>query len=147
MLFRCLESDYKENLFLNKYTIRWDDKSASKFQWRVKQFLRAHFSHLEWFEECPLVGELNQLRFDFFCRFKINGETKCVAIESDGNFHISRNKHFAPTEEDYISSMERDSCKYLYCQKNSIPLLRIYEDDEPLTLKWFNETFNNPLPH
>lgn len=146
MLFKALDGR-EFNLFINEYRINWDKHSASKFQFRVKQFFRTFWSNLEWFEEVPAVGDLNQLRFDFMCRFKNQwGETKVILVEADGTAtHLVRNMHFHPTDESYIASMERDTCKYLYCKCNKIPLLRIYEDDS-LTLDWFLETFGNILP-
>jgi hypothetical protein len=146
MLFKTLEGNV-ENIFINDYKIDWNKKSASQFQFKVKQFFKQNFSlyPYEWFEEVKCAGSLSQLRIDFMCRFKNKwGETNAVFIESDGLFHIKRNNHFNPTDESYIASMERDTCKYLYCERNKIPLLRIYEDD-PLTLDWFNSTFNTPF--
>lgn len=145
MLFKGLDN-LEHNIPLNQFKIQWDGYSASKFQFRVKQFFRENFGKIgEWFEEISLCGELSQLRIDFLCRFKDDkGKTRLVFAESDGNFHIKMNSHFHPTDEDYLSSMERDTCKFLFCEKNNIPLLRIYEDD-PLTLEWFNEAFDYPF--
>lgn len=145
MLFTSLD-DKKINLFVNHYKINWRGKSASKFQFRGKEFFGRHFGHLEWFEEVPGVGSLSNLRFDFMCRHKdARGQVKTTFVELDSKLHVARVEFFHPTEEHYLESMERDSIKFLYCEKNNSQLIRMYEDDEPFEINWFNRTFNFPF--
>ncbi len=146
MVFKSL-AGRKINIFLNEFSIEWDKPSASKFQFAVKQFFKEHFSHLEWFEEVALCGELSALRVDFLCRFKDKKErTKLVFIEADhAATHLVQNSFFFPTEDSFTEQLERDSCKSRFCQVNNARLIRIYDDDQPLKLTWFNETFDFPF--
>jgi len=137
------------NLPLDKYRINWKSASLSKFQTRIKDFFGKHFKHLDWYEEVPLVGEnVSRLRFDFLCIFDDKwGRRQKVFVEVQGNHHDKRNPKFQPNPGDFEDQMMRDELKVLFAAENSkFPVLEFFEDDPPLTLKWFNDTFNSPLP-
>jgi very-short-patch-repair endonuclease len=68
----------------------------------------------------------NKLRVDFYL------PDYNICIEADGLQHIKRNKYFHKTEEDFISSINRDKIKDEYFLKNNIKLIRIpcYKTDK-----------------
>lgn len=145
MLFKTLTGS-EENIFCNDYKISWQGRSASKFQFRAKQFFYEHFRHLEWFEEFPLNGQLRALRVDFMCRFKDRwGRNKCVLIELDSDMHFRKIDYFHSTDSDFLDMIDRDNSKTIWAKVNNIQLIRMYSDDEPFTLDWFNETYNYPF--
>jgi hypothetical protein len=136
-------------LGLAPYKIKWKAASLSKFQTRIKKFFCDHYSHLEWYEEVPLCGkDINRLRWDFLCVFEDKKEEKQkVFIEVDGNQHSIFSKHFHGTMEKFEDQLTRDGLKELFAAKNSkFPIIRFFEDDPELTIKWFEKTYPNILP-
>ena len=63
----------------NKYLINWEDKSRSKFQKRVKDFLKEYWCNDIVFEEFRIVG--TRLSLDFY------NANKKVAVEVQGKTH------------------------------------------------------------
>lgn len=102
-----------------KYLIDWDKKSLSKFQKRVKDYLRPKWEDDYVYEEFP-VGK-TRLRFDF-----LNISARIV-VESDGVFH-NQISFFSDSKEKLIKQFQRDHYKEVFCELNNIQLIRIRED-------------------
>ena len=148
MLFKTLKGN-EVNVFLSDYKINWRKPSASKFQTRVKNFFWKHFNYLEWYEECPCAGEgMTKLRFDFLCVFEDNyGKKQRIFVECHGQQHVKLNNHFHGTMEKFEDQMMRDILKEDFAKINSqFPLIEIYEEDEPLSIKWLEQTYPGVFP-
>jgi hypothetical protein len=120
--------------FLNieKYRIKWDEPSLSKFQYQVKQFLKPYWIGTVTYEECPMVG--TRLKLDIY------NATKRIAIEVNGGQHTKFNSFFhAGSRLNYLKQIRRDSKKYEWAQLNNITLIDIYPDDLPLTKSFFDK--------
>lgn len=145
MMVKSLDGQARK-MVLSCYAIKWSKPSCSRFQTRVKKFLKENFSDLSWFEEVGLVADLHSLRVDFVCHYRdVFGKERLLFVEADGLQHVSYNKFFFKDEDAFLESAARDSLKEAFAELNDIQLLRIYPDDEPLTLEKFNEKFNYPL--
>jgi len=120
--------------FLNveKYRIKWDESSLSKFQFNVKQYLKKYWEHEIMYEEMPMVG--TRLRLDFY------NATKRVAIEVNGAQHKTFNTFFhADSKLNYLKQIRRDYKKDLWCKNNNIILIEIYPEDLPLNKAFFRK--------
>ncbi len=136
-------------LGLAPYKIKWKADSLSKFQTRIKNFFQKYYDHLEWYEEVPLLGkDVSRLRWDFLCVFQDKkGVKQKVFVEVDGNQHSKFSKHFHGTVDKFEDQMIRDQLKEMFAEKNSkFPVIRFFEDDPPLTLKWFQKIYPDILP-
>lgn len=116
----------------------------SLFQTRIKNFFWKYYRHLNWYEEVPLVGSsLTRLRWDFICSFEDKkGETQIVFIECQGDQHLKKNPKFHKTMESFDDQILRDLLKLRFADINSkFPVIEIFEEDEPITLKWFEKIY------
>lgn len=128
------------NLPLSPYKINWRKPSLSKFQTRIKSFFWKYFRDAgDWYEEVPLIGkDLNRLRWDFLC---VIGE-ELIFIEIQGSQHFRRNVKFQPKDDDFHNQLVRDELKSLFADQNSkYGVVEFFEDDPPVTLAWFKETY------
>lgn len=118
---------------IEKYRLDFDDRSLSKFQFAVKQFLRPYWRNHVLYEELPVVG--TRMRIDIY------DATRKIAIECDGNQHIGFNEHFHRGNRNvYLGQIIRDEKKDEWCVINGITLVRIYENDvNDLSREWFRE--------
>lgn len=114
----------------DKYRIKWDSKSRSKYQFQVKQFLKEHWSRHIVYEEFPVFG--TRMTLDFF------NHHKRIAIEVQGEFHLGLSK-FAHNGSStaYWGQLDRDRRKAKWCESNGIELVEIFPDDLPLTKEFF----------
>lgn len=104
-----------------KYLINWEDKSRSKFQKRVKDFLKQYWCNDIVFEEFRIVG--TRLSLDFY------NANKKVAVEVQGAQHTKFVKHFHKNRLKYLEQLKRDQKKLDFCDLNSIKLVEIYPND------------------
>lgn len=104
-----------------KYLIKWEDKSRSKFQKRVKDFLKDYWCNDIVFEEFRIVG--TRLSLDFY------NANKKIAIEVQGAQHTKFVKHFHKNRMKYLEQLKRDQKKLDFCDLNSIKLVEIYPND------------------
>lgn len=117
---------------INKYLIKWDGKSLSKFQFEVKQFLFPYWRYEICYEELPVYG--TKLRIDYY-----NSNRK-IAIEVNGSQHTSYNKFFHNNNRlNYFKQIQRDCKKEKWCEINGIKLIQIYPEDLPLSKKFFKD--------
>lgn len=106
---------------ISKYSIKWDGKSRSNFQFLVKQFLKKHwFGHIV-YEEFPVFG--TRLKVD------ILNATKKIAVEAHGGQHTKFNKFFHGTVNGYSNSIMRDSIKINWLESNGFQVIEIYENE------------------
>ena len=117
----------------HKYLIDWDKKSRSKFQFKVKQFLKEYWSNCVVLEEFKIPGAR------LFCDF-VNLNKKIV-IEANGGQHYTFNKFFHNKSRiNYWNSMRRDVRKEDWAVDNGFQFLEICEED-PLSRGFFSEKF------
>lgn len=105
-----------------KYLIDWDAKSRSKFQNRVKDFLKPFWKNDVVFEEFRIVG--TKLSLDFY------NANKKVAVEVQGDQHVRYVKHFHKNRLKYLDQLKRDQKKLDFCEINDIKLVEVYTTDE-----------------
>lgn len=118
MRFLTLDNKWKE-CPLKK--IDWDAPSLSKFQFRVKTFLRPYWESSLFVAEEFLIPN-GRLSIDL-----INFDRR-IAIECDGIQHDRYCPWFHASREDFIKQIDRDQIKEKCCEKNKIRLIRVYED-------------------
>src|SRR5688500_1701955 len=114
----------------DKYKVKWDGKSRSKYQYEVKQFLKEHWSRHIVYEEFTVFG--SRMTLDFF------NHHKRIAVEVQGEFHLGLSK-FAHSGSStvYWKQLDRDRRKARWCEANEIELVEIFPDDLPLTKEFF----------
>lgn len=121
MKFKTLTGSTRRIQGVRKYLIDWDNESKSKFQFRVKKFLKKYWKSHVVFEELPVAG--TKLSLDFY-----NASEK-IAVEVQGAQHIKFVKFFHGSKANYIDQLRRDQQKHDYCLVNEIKLVEIYPDD------------------
>lgn len=104
-----------------KYLINWEADSRSKFQNRVKNFLKPYWKNDIVFEEFRIVG--TKLSLDFY------NANKKVAVEVQGDQHIKYVKHFHKNKLKYLDQLKRDDKKLDFCNFNGIKLVEVYSTD------------------
>ncbi|NVM34356.1 MAG: hypothetical protein HWN81_02095 [Candidatus Lokiarchaeota archaeon] len=104
-----------------KYLIDWDAKSRSKFQSRIKNFLKPYWKNDVVFEEFRIVG--TKLSLDFY------NANKNIAVEVQGDQHTKYVKHFHKNRLQYLDQLKRDQKKLDFCEFNDIKLVEIYTTD------------------
>lgn len=104
-----------------KYLIDWEAKSRSKFQNRVKDFLKPYWKNDIVFEEFRIVG--SRLSLDFY------NANKKIAVEVQGDQHTRYVKHFHKNRLKYLDQLKRDQKKLDFCEFNDIKLVEIYSTD------------------
>ncbi len=106
-----------------KYRIDWEKKSRSKFQKRVKDWLRNYWESDMVYEEFPVAG--TRMTLDFY------NASKKIAIEVQGEAHFQYSPFFHNgSRQKFLGQMKRDIGKVEYCEINNIHLIEIYPDTE-----------------
>jgi very-short-patch-repair endonuclease len=113
-----------------KYLIDWDKPSRSKFQTKVKEFLRPFWEHDIVFEEFRVVG--TRLSLDFY------NANKKIAIEVQGAQHTKYVKFFHKNMFKYSDQLKRDEKKLQFCKVNQIKLAEVYPEDK-ITASLFDD--------
>jgi len=113
-----------------KYLINWDKPSRSKFQTRVKDFLRSYWQHDVVFEEFRVVG--TRLTLDFY------NANKKIAVEVQGAQHTKYVKFFHKNKFKYSDQLKRDEKKFQFCATNKIKLAEVYPQDK-ITASLFDD--------
>jgi|TARA_Y100000356_G_C11202954_1_gene258830 very-short-patch-repair endonuclease len=113
-----------------KYLIHWDKPSRSKFQTRVKDFLRSYWQHDVVFEEFRVVG--TRLTLDFY------NANKKIAVEVQGAQHTKYVKFFHKNKFKYSDQLKRDEKKFQFCEANKIKLAEVYPQDK-ITASLFDD--------
>ena len=123
MKFKTLTGAIRRVSNIKKKLIHWDQKSRSKFQYRVKKFLEPYWDKHVVFEEFPVVG--TRMSLDFY------NANKKVAIEVQGGQHTKYVPHFhGKYKNNYLAQLDRDQKKMEFCRVNDITLVEIYEKDD-----------------
>lgn len=111
---------------VTKYKIDWDKKTRSKYQDKVKQFLREYWDGLSIYEEFPVVG--TKMTLDF-----LNLSNR-IAVEVQGEQHMEHNKFFhGKTKIKFWDQLDRDVQKKEWCRLNDIELIEVFPSDIPLS--------------
>lgn len=124
---------------VTQYLIDWDAKSLSKFQKRVKDFLRPHWEKTKIvMEEAPVLG--SRMTVD------IINVTDHIAIECNGSQHVQYNEWMHDgSQANYRAQLKRDMQKSDWCVRNGLKLVEIFETDMPLTEQWFKDKYDITL--
>lgn len=124
---------------VEKYRIKWEEKSRSNIQFLTKQFLKPFWQGHVVYEEFPVFG--TKMRID------IINFTRKIAIEIQGKQHYTFNKHFHGNRANFLGSIIRDTKKLDWLNLNDIKLIEILQDEASnLSLDFFNTKFNISLP-
>lgn len=125
-----------QNRKVSKYLIKWNEKSRSKIQFKVKQFLKPLWKNQIVYEEFPVYG--TRMHVD------ILNATKRIAIEVNGPQHSNFNKFFhGGSRLKYLESIKRDVAKANWLESNNFTLIEIEEDEvDSLSLEFFKKNFN-----
>ena len=114
-----------------KYRVNWEKKCRSKFQKRIKDWLRNYWEKDMLYEEFPVVG--TKMTLDFY------NASKKIAVEVQGEAHFQYSSFFHNgSRQKFLGQMKRDMDKVKYCKLNNIQLIEIYPDtvlDESLFLE------------
>lgn len=121
MEFLTLNNKKRRCKNINKYLIAWEEGSRSKFQQKVKLFLKKYWSNNIVFEEFPIVG--TRLSLDFY------NANKKIAIEVQGRQHTGFIEFFHQNRMNFLHQLKRDQNKEKFCDLNKIKLITIYEND------------------
>lgn len=122
MKFTSLSGVEKRVFNIKKHIIIWDKPSRSKFQFKVKKFLKKYWENHIVFEEFPLVG--TKMSFDFY------NSNKKIAIEVQGKQHTSYTPFFHGNNKvNYLSQLSRDKQKLEFCHLNNLTLVEVYPED------------------
>ena len=114
---------------VRKYLIKWNKKSRSQIQFKVKQFLKPYWENQIVYEEFPVYG--SKMKVD------ILNATKKIAIEVQGKQHTEFNKFFHKTRGNYLESIKRDHQKREWLKLNNFKLVEIEEEE----IKKLSKTF------
>ena len=113
-----------QSKLVGKYLIKWDEKSRSKIQFKVKQFLKGYWENHVVYEEFPVYG--SRMKVD------ILNATKKIAVEVNGRQHSNFNAFFHNNSRaKYLASIKRDVEKREWLEKNGFALIEIEEDEVP----------------
>lgn len=123
---------------VNRYAIKWDGKSKSIIQFKVKQFLKPFWrAHLV-YEEFPVFG--TRLQVDI-----LNASYK-IAIEVQGEQHSQFHYFHGGEPMNYLTGVKRDVQKAEWLENNGFKLVEINHDEiESLSCKFFKEKFDIDL--
>ena len=121
---------------VSKYLIKWNKKSRSKIQFKVKQFLKPLWKNQIVYEEFPVYG--TRMHVD------ILNATKRIAIEVNGPQHSNFNNFFhGGSRLKYLESIKRDVAKANWLESNNFTLIEIEEDEiDSLSIEFFKKNFN-----
>ena len=121
---------------VSRFLIKWNGKSRSKIQFRVKQFLQSYWGNQVVYEEFPVYG--TRMHVD------ILNATKKIAVEVNGAQHSKFNKFFhAGSRLKYLESIKRDVAKAEWLERNGFTLVEIEEDEvDTLDKDFFKKNYN-----
>lgn len=107
----------------NKYRVKWEAKSRSKYQKAVKDFLYKYWENHAVYEEFPVFG--SRMSLDFY------NLTKAIAIEVQGEGHTQYSEFFHGNPSGYQRQFSRDRAKENFCEINGIEYVEIFPEDIP----------------
>jgi hypothetical protein len=110
---------------IQKNRIKWDDKSLSKFQRKVKLFFKQFWYYDVCYEEMPLAG--TRLRLDMF------NASEHIGVEIHGSQHGKFNPFFHNNDRGkFLDQIHRDLKKLEWCEINGFKLIEIFDNEETL---------------
>lgn len=123
---------------VSRYIIKWDGKSRSKLQFKVKQFLKPYWRGHIVYEEFPVYG--SRLSVDI-----LNASFK-LAIEVQGEQHTQFHYFHAGKPVNYLDGIKRDVKKQEWLEKNDFKLIEInYDEIEKLSSEFFKSQYGVDL--
>ena len=111
-----------QSKLVTKFLIKWNKKSRSKIQFKVKQFLKSYWKNHIVYEEFPVYG--TRMKVDLL------NATKKIAVEVNGRQHSNFNPFFHNNSRaNYLASIKRDVKKREWLEKNNFTLIEIEEHE------------------
>lgn len=135
MKFKKLNSSKLISVNLSQYAINWDEKSCSKIQTEVKNYLRPYWSSQICGEEFRIPG----------CKLRVDliNFTRRIAVEvSPKATHNNFSPFFHGTRAKYLAAIKREESKRVWLKKNNFVLVEVFDEDIPLSCKFFQEKYN-----
>jgi hypothetical protein len=130
-------SGYLVGKNVSRYRIKWDERSRSNLQFRVKQLLKPIWQGDIVFEEFPVFG--TKLRVDIF------NATKKIAVEANGPQHDKYNKFFHDGSSfNFLAGVMRDTKKQDWLERNGIRLVEYVEADLKDVAAFYKRLYGNP---
>ena len=125
------------NRAVEKKRIKWEKKSRSILQTKVKEILAELWAHDIVYEEFPVFG--TKLSVDFY------NASKGIVIEVQGRQHTKFVKHFHNDSIwNFEDQLRRDRSKRRFCEINDITLIEILEEDKKkFSLEFIKEIIEN----
>lgn len=123
---------------LERYQAKPFKKVASGFQYKWKRFWMNAFPKCFWAEEFPCRPLLrHSYRLDLY------NFTLGIAIEAHGKQHTELSDHFHGGDHNkFMESLAKDREKELWCEKNGIFLIKVYEST-PFNIDFFKNRYKN----
>lgn len=123
---------------VSRALIKWDGKSKSQLQFRVKQFLKPYWRGLVVYEEFPVYGTL--LKVD------ILNATLRIAIEVQGPQHNQFHYFHNNSPNSYLTSIKCDYKKSEWLGINDFQFIEINHDEvDLLSREFFKNKFGLSL--
>lgn len=117
---------------VSRYAIKWDGKSKSQVQFKVKQFLKPYWAGLMVYEEFPVFGSLKKV--------DIYNATLRIAIEVNGPQHNEFHWFHNNNPLAYVDAVKRDMEKLDWLKINNILLAEIdWKEVDQLSVAFFKE--------
>ena len=134
-----LVSDKIVTLRTSKYIIDWEKDGNSSLEKMFRDLIHPFWTNYIVLFQPRIPGSL--LKLDF-----LNVNKKLV-VEIDGEQHGKFNAFFHnKSRANYLSSIKRDLEKEKWCERNSIKLLRLNEEDlQCFSLKYIQKKFGISL--
>lgn len=121
MQFTTLSGSLRTIPKAKSYLINWTGSSRSKFQKKVKFFLKDFWKNHVVFEEFPMAG--TKMTFDFY------NANKKIIIEVQGAQHTKFIRFFHTKRSSFASQIRRDEQKAEFCRLNKLKLVEVYPED------------------
>lgn len=120
---------------VSRYIIKWDAKSKSQLQHKVKQFLKPFWNGQIVYEEFPVYGTL--LKVDI-----LNATLK-IAVEIHGPQHNEFHFFHNGSPNNFLTSIKRDWKKVEWLEKNGFKLVEInFDEVDAISRDFFRDKFN-----
>lgn len=122
---------------IKNYLVKWD-RVVSKPQKAAKDFLFKYWEHDVVLEEFRIPNSL--LRIDIY------NVTKKIIVEVSPAQHTGFHKFFHNNNRvNYLAQIKRDMMKEEFCKLNNIKFVEIFDEDLPITKKFFKDKYDIEL--
>lgn len=129
-----LPNNREVNIKIQKYLCNFDSTKGSSGEKAVRAFLKKHSSVHIWCEQLRIPS--TRMTVDFLA------PGLKIAIEYDGAFHHDYNKWaHKGSRGNFHRQIIRDTEKDEHLERNNFKIIRLEDEDLPLTKQFFIDTF------